>query len=55
MSNMKAEIQVSKQDIRTKAFQKGQITRAYLQACTSSFTQSLNIHLLGINYGEDTA
>ena len=50
-SNMKAKRYkpASRQDIRTKAFQK-----AYLKPRTSSFTPSLDDHLLGINYEWDT-
>ena len=46
-SNMKAKRYkpASRQDITTKAFQK-----AYLKTRTGSFTQSLDNHLLGINY-----
>ena len=39
----------SRQDIRTKAFQK-----AYVKPRTSSFTQSLDNHLLGVSYEWDT-
>ena len=46
-SNMKAKRYkpASRQDIKRKAFQK-----AYLKPHTSSFTPSLDDHLLGINY-----